>query len=71
MLFLQVYRVRSLVSWFDFYALPCFLCPFPSPYRASVPGRLVPVGSDCVSRRRAVSRVFGIPWLQMWGQSRK
>ena len=55
-LFLQVYRVRSLVLRFDLCTLSYFLCPFPSPYRAGVPGRLVPVSSDCASRRRAVSR---------------
>ena len=37
-------------------ALPYFLCLFPGPYRAGVPGRLVLVGSDCTSRRGAVSR---------------
>ena len=40
----------------DLSALPYFLHPFPGPYRAGVPSRLVPVGSDCVSRRRVVSR---------------
>ena len=38
--------------------LPFFLYPFPSPFRAGVPGQLVPVSSGCSSRRRAVSRVF-------------
>ena len=55
-LFLQVYRVRSPVLRFDLCALPYFLRPFPGSYRAGVPGRLVPVGSDCASRRGAVSR---------------
>ena len=57
----QMHRVRSLVLWFDLCALPYFLRPFPSPYRAGVPGRLVPVGSDRASRRRAVSGVFAYP----------
>ena len=49
-------RVRSLVSWFDLSALPCFLYSFPGPFWAGVPGRLVLVGSGCASQRRAVSR---------------
>ena len=40
----------------DLSALPYFLHPFPGPYRAGVPGRLVSVGSDCASWRRAVSK---------------
>ena len=40
----------------DLSALPYLLHPFPSPHRVGVPGRLVPVGSDCASRRRAISR---------------
>ena len=40
----------------DLSALPYSLCLFPGPRRAGVPGRLVPVGSDCASRRRVVSR---------------
>ena len=44
-LFLQVYRVWSPVLRFDLCALPYFLRPFPGPYRAGVPGRLVLVGS--------------------------
>ena len=40
----------------DLSVLAYFLCPFPGPYRAGVPGRLVPVGSDCASWRGAVSR---------------
>ena len=40
----------------DLSALPYFLRLFPSPYRAGVSGWFVPVGSDCVSWRRAVSR---------------
>ena len=39
----------------DLNALPYFLRPFPGPYRAGVPGRLIPVGSDCASRRGAIS----------------
>ena len=34
----------------DLSALPYFLRLFPSPYRADVPGWLVPVGSVCASR---------------------
>jgi len=60
-MFLQVYKVRYLVSWFDLCALLCFLRSFPSPFRAGVHDRLVPVGSDCVSRRRVVSRIFSYP----------
>ena len=45
----------------DLNALPYFLRPFPGPHRAGVPGRLVLVGSDCVSRRRVVSKVFAYP----------
>jgi len=40
----------------DLSALPYFLHLFPGPYRAGIPGRLVPVSSDRASRRRAVSR---------------
>ena len=40
----------------DLSALPYFLHLFPSPHRAGVPGRLVPVGSDCASWREVVSR---------------
>ena len=40
----------------DLSALPYLLCLFPGPYRAGVPSQLVLVGSDCASRRRAVSR---------------
>ena len=40
----------------DLSALPYFLRSFPGPYRAGVPGWLVPVGSDCASRRGVVSR---------------
>ena len=40
----------------DLIALPYFLRPFPGPHRAGVPGRLVPVGSDYASQRKAVSR---------------
>ena len=53
---LQVYRVWSLVFAVDLSALPYPLCPFPGPYRAGVPSQLVPVGSDCASRRGVVSR---------------
>ena len=40
----------------DLSALPYFLRPFSSAYQAGIPDRLVPVGSDCASWRRAVSR---------------
>ena len=53
-----MYRVWSLVSWFDLCTLPCLLHPFPGLFQAGVPGQSVPVGSGCASRRRAVSRVF-------------
>ena len=38
---------------------PClgFLHMFSGSYRAGVPGRMAPVGSECAGRRRAVSRV--------------
>ena len=55
-LFLQVYRVRSLILRFDLCALSYFLRPFPSPYQAGVPGRLVLVGSECASWRISASR---------------
>jgi len=54
-------RVRSLVPWFDLCALPCFLGMSPGPCRAGIPGRLIPVGSDRASRRRAVSRGWAYP----------
>ena len=60
-LFLQVYRIRSPVLRFDLCALPYFLRPFPSPYQAGVPGRLVPVIPDRASQRRAVSRGLAHP----------
>ena len=49
-----------------YHGLTCAPCPallhlFPSPFRAGVPGRLVPVGSGCASRRRAVSRASAYP----------
>lgn len=63
-LFLQVYRVWSLILQFDLCALPYFLCPFPGPYRTGIPGRLVPVGSECASWRRAVNRGLVHPQLE-------
>ena len=45
----------------DLSALPYFLRMFPGPYRAGVPGRLVPISSDRASRRRVVSRVWRTP----------
>ena len=50
----------------DLSALPYFLHPIPGPYRAGVPGRLVPVGSDCASWRGAVSRGSVHPWSGTW-----
>ena len=61
-LFLQVYRVRSPILWFDSCALPYFLRLFPGPYRAGILGRLVLVGSDCASQRGVVSRGLVHPW---------
>ena len=49
----------------DLSALPYFLHPFPGPYRAGVPGRLVLVGSDCASWRKAVSRGLVHPQSEM------
>ena len=49
----------------DLGALPYFLRMFPGPYRAGVPGRLVPVGSDCASRGRVVSRGLVHPRSEM------
>ena len=40
----------------DLNALSYLLRPFLDPYRAGVPGWLVPIGSDCTSWRGAVSR---------------
>ena len=48
----------------DSSVLPYFLRLFPGPHRAGIPGRLVPVGSDCASRRRAVSRGLTHPRLE-------
>ena len=67
-LFLQVYRVRTLVLRFELCALPYFLCPFYGLYRAGVPGRLVPVGSDRASQRRVVSRGLTHPRSETWGR---
>ena len=54
-LFLQVYRVWSLVLRLDLCALPYFLRPYPGPQRAGVPGWWVPVGSNRAGRMRALS----------------
>ena len=56
-----MYRVWSLVSWFDLCALACFFCLSPGSFRAGVSGRTVPVGPGRASRRRAVSRVSANP----------
>ena len=56
-----MYRVRSLVPWFDLCALPYFLCSSPGPFRVGILGRLVLVGSGCTSRRRPVSRILAYP----------
>ena len=50
----------------DLSALPYFLRPFPSPHRVVVPGRLVLLGSDCASRRGAVSRGSAHPRSETW-----
>ena len=50
----------------DLSALPYFLRPFPGPYRAGVSGQLVPVGSDCASRRGVVSRGSAHPRSEKW-----
>ena len=50
----------------DLTALPYLLYSFPSPHRAGVPSRLVLVGSDCASRRRAVSRGSVRPRSETW-----
>ena len=55
----------------DLSALPYLLRPFLGPHRADVPGRLVPVGSDCASWRRAVSRGSVHSPVREVGQSRK
>ena len=60
-LFLLVYRVWSLVSWFDLCALACFLRSSPSSFQAGVSGWMAPVGPGRASRRRAVSRVSANP----------
>ena len=65
-----MYRVQSLVSWFDLCGLLCFLCSFPGPFRAGCPGRLVPVGSGCASQRRAVSRVLAYPGRRLGLESK-
>ena len=50
----------------DLSALSYFLCPFPGPRRVGIPGQLVPVGSDCASWRRAVSRGSAHPQSRTW-----
>ena len=45
----------------DLSALPYFLRPFLGPYRAGVPSRLVPVGSECASWRIVVGRGVAHP----------
>ena len=50
----------------DLSALPYLLRLFPGPHRAGVPGRLIPVGSDCASWRRAVSRGSVHPRSETW-----
>ena len=49
----------------DLSVLFYLLRPFSGPYRAGVPGRSVPVGSDCANRRRAVSRGLMHPRSEM------
>ena len=48
----------------DLSVLPYFFRPFPDPYQVGVPGRLVPVGSDCASQRGAVSRGLAFSRLE-------
>jgi len=55
----------------DLSVLPYFLRLFSGPYRAGVPGRLVPVGSDCASWRRAVSRDSAHPRFGDTGRGQK
>ena len=50
----------------DLSVLPYLLRPFLGPHRAVIPGRLVPVGSDCASWRRAVSRGLVYPRSETW-----
>ena len=38
----------------------------PGPHRAGVPGRLAPVGSNCASQRRAISRGTVHPRSETW-----
>ena len=38
------------------------------PHRAGIPGQLVPVGSNCASQRRAVSRGPVHPWSERWAE---
>ena len=54
----------AIVQGTDLSALPYLLHLFPGPHRAGVPGRLVPVGSNCASRRRDVSRGSVHPRLE-------
>ena len=63
-------KLQSMVSvdrvWSRYRGLTCapclaFLRTSPSPYRAGIPGQLVPVGSDRASRRRVVSRGWAYP----------
>ena len=74
---LGFYHVREVAGYYpagvqgmvlgiavDLSALPYFLRPFPGPYRAGVPGRLVSVGSDCASRRGVVSRGSVHSWSE-------
>ena len=50
----------------DLSVLFYLLRPLPGPHRAGVPGRLVLVGSDCASRRRAVSKGSVYPRSETW-----
>ena len=54
----------------DLGALSYLLCLFSGPYRAGVSGRLVLVGSNCVSQSRVVSRGSAHP-VEEVGQSQK
>ena len=70
-LFLQVYRVWSLVLRFDLCALPYFLRPFPGSDRAGVPGRLVSVGSSLRQSEKSSEQGFGASPVGDAGRSRK
>ena len=55
----------------DLGALLYFFRPFPSPYRAGVPGRLVPVGSGLRQSKRSCKQGFGAFLVGEANQSQK